>query len=208
MRWTLALLALCACGRNDGIDFPETLGALEVNRAPRIDDAGFPEAITFASGKDDGTYWAHARAYVQASPDEVYAALQRPRVLVDRREIDAYEVRWDTVPAYEVSLTLHQTVDDVITVDYDTTWVMERQAADASGTTRLVAQWDKTDGTPFIDMLAGSLVVSSPAPGVSELQMVSWLEAALRDEQTLVSYQRDLHTDIVAAVHDEPLPTY
>jgi len=202
------LVVLVACGRKDGIDFPDTLGALEVNRAPRIEGEGFPETIVFVAGKDDGTFWAHGRAYVHGSVDDVFAALQRPAVLVDRREVDEYDVTWDTAPAYEVSLTLHQTVHDVLTVEYDTTWVMERQQADASGTTQAVAQWDKTDGTPFIDLLTGSLVVTSPAPGVAELEFVAWMEATLRNEETLKSQQRDLHADIVAAVAGDELPSY
>ena len=208
LRWIPALLALAACGRNQGIDFPANLGALEANRAPSIEGDGFPEVVVFASGKDDGLYWAHGRAYVHGSVDAVFEALQRPRVLLDRREVTSYEVSWDTEPAYEVSLTLHQLVDDVITVEYDTTWVMERQSAGASGTTQVAAQWNKTDGTPFIELLAGSMLVTEAAPGVAELEMVSWLEAALRDEKTLESYQRDLHADVVAAVSGERLPSY
>ena len=96
----------------------------------------------------------------------------------------------------------------MITVEYDTTWVMERQSAGASGTTQVAAQWNKTDGTPFIELLAGSMLVTEAAPGVAELEMVSWLEAALRDEKTLESYQRDLHADVVAAVSGERLPSY
>ncbi len=207
-RWLPFALALAACGHKDGIDFPDTLGPLEANRAPAIAGEGFPETIVFASGKDDGTYWAHSRAYVHGSPEDVFTAMRVPAVLVDRREVDAYDVEWDTVPQFEVSLTLHQTVEDVITIEYDTTWVMERQAADASGTTQFAAQWDKTDGTSFIDLLAGSLIATTPAPGVTELQMVSWLEAALRDEKTLVSYQQDLFDDIVALVHGRPVPSY
>jgi hypothetical protein len=207
-RWPLVLLGLAACGPSDGIDFPDTLGPLEANRAPRIEGEGYPEVIVFAAGKDDGTYWAHGRAYVHGTVDDVFAALQRPAVLVDRREVDAYDVTWDTEPAYEVSLTLQQTVEDVLTIEYDTTWVMERQDVDVSGTTRAAAQWDKTDGTQFIDLLAGSLVVTSPTPGVSELELVAWMEATLRDEETLKSYQRDLHADIVAAVAGSPLPSY
>lgn len=207
--WLLPLLF--ACHSKDGVSFPSTLAPLEANRAPPVAAAAgepFPEDIRFASGKDDGRYWAHARAYVHGSVDEVFDALQRPAVLVDRREIDVWEVQWDTVPSYDVSLTLAQTVDDVITVSYDTTWVMEIQGADDAGITRLAAQWDKTDGTAFIDLLAGSLVVTAVAPDVSELSLVAWLEATLRDEQTLVSYERDLHADLVAAVRGEPLPTY
>jgi len=208
MRWFLLPSLALGCRASDGIDFPETLGALEANRAPAIDDPSLPEVIVFASGKDDGRYWAHARAYVHADPDEVYRALQVPRVLVDRREIDEWEVEWDTVPAYEISLTLHQTVHDVLTVQYDTTWVMEEHDADAFGLTRFAAQWDKTDGTPFIDLLAGSLVAEQVAGGVTELQLVAWLEATLRDEQTLVSYLDDLHADLVAHVAGRALPSY
>jgi len=211
MRWWLPPLLSCqvvACSSNDGIDFPETLGLLETNRAPAIDDDGLPEVIVFASGNDDGRHWAHARAYVHGTPDEVYDALHEPKVLVDRREIDEWTVTWDTVPRFDMSLTLHQTVHDVIKVEYDTTWAVERQQLDAIGLERFAAQWDKTDGTAFIDLLAGSMVATRASADVTELQMVTWLEATLRDDETLKSYLRDLHGDIVAKVAGESLPSY
>ena len=207
----VVLLAVVGCRRHDGIDFPQTLGLLEANRAPALqgsDEVPYPQDIVFASGKDDGRYWAHARAYVHGSTEEVFAALQLPPVLVDRREIDEYTVVWDTVPRFDVSLTLQQTVHDVVTVSYDTTWVMEVQGETGLGVSQLAAQWDKTDGTTFIDLLAGSLVATQVSPEVTELQMVAWLEATLRDEATLVSYLDDLHADIVATVHGEPLPSF
>jgi len=210
MRW-LWLAALVACGGKDGIDFPSTLGPLEDNVVPSLDASDRSERIVFASGKTDGRYWAHARAYVHGTPTQVLAALEQPRVLVDRREVDEWEVSWNTVPEYDLSLTLHQKVKDVITVEYDMTWVMERQGYDGDGLSRVAAQWDKTDGTTFIDLLTGSLVASAAVGGdtpVTELDLVTWLEAPLRDEQTLVSFLRDLHDDITAHTAGEPLPAY
>jgi hypothetical protein len=198
-------LVLAGCGRSDGIDFPQTLSLLEPLAVPEL---GADEQLAFVSGKTDGRYWAHARAVVDGTIDEVYDALGDPDVLVDRRQIDTWEVSHDTVPRFDRSLTLHQTVHDVVTVHYDTTWVFEVQAVGLRGTERFAAQWDKTDGTPFIDLLAGSMVVQEDAMGRTELQLVTWMEATLRDEATLVSYLTDLHTDVVAAVGDEPLPAY
>jgi hypothetical protein len=211
MRFLLLLMLASACGHRDGADFPATLGPLEENLAPAIDGRAedpYPEVIVFASGQTDDHYWAHARGYVHASVDAVYNAMQRPPVLVDRREIDEWEVEWGTVPEYDVSLTLHQTVEDVLTVKYDTTWVMEVQGKDGLGATQVAAQWDKTDGTPFIDELTGSLVVKRVNAEVSEVLFVAWLDASLRDESTLVSHERDIHSNLVAAVKGEPLPNY
>ena len=206
----MPLALLLACHR-EPVEFPSTLAPLAENRAewPALGE----EEPNVASGGSSELWWAHARGYVQAPVADVYAALADADVIVDRREVDAWEVTADTEPRFDRSYTVSLVVDDVVTVNFDLTWVYEIQAADderdAEGTaTAAIANWNKTDGTTFIDTLRGSLELraSDEDPEITELATIEELKASLRDDQTIAAYLRDLHASIVAAAHGEPLP--
>ena len=203
----LLLGSVVACRREE-VTFPDRLSPLEENRAPWPDPG--TEAPEVVSGGDSDLWWAHSRGYVQAAPAEVWAALADPDVVVDRREVDVWEVTDDPVPAFDRSFLIHHVVQDVITVDYDLTWVWELQEGTPAAPLRVVAQWDKTAGTPFIDQLTGTLELEAVPddPDRTAISAVDHLEAALRDDRTIVQYLEDLHASIVAASHGEPLPTY
>jgi len=203
-------LLLIACRSDDAIDFPSRLAPLDDdNLAPYpepIAASDHPEAIALVGGETDEHYWAHGRAWVHASVDEVWAAARDIEVCVDRRAVEEYSVTRDTVPEFEYSYTIHNLVRDVVTVEYDITWVHEQQAGDVDRATRVVAQFDKTDGTGFIDLLAGSVLLIEVEPDLTEVQLIEHLDAALRDEQTLIQYLNDYYVDLRARTHGEPLP--
>lgn len=213
----LVLLVLVACGQSGEVDFPSRLAPLEeVNLAPAVapvDGDAYPEVLSVVSGDslvdDEGNtlYWAHARGYVQADLQDVWDAAREPAVCVDRREVDEWSVLLGTVPEFVYSYTIANTVHDVITVAYDVTWVHEQQDG-VESPTLVVAQWDKTGGTAVIDILRGSLVLRSVAPGVTEIELIEHLKAAMRDEETVESYLADFYADLLAVVHDEPLVAF
>lgn len=211
MRRASLLLLLAGCGRSGEVDFPARLAPLEDNTAPRpapVDGDPYPEVLVVVSGGDADLWWAHARGFVQAPSGLVWEAARVPEVSVDRREVDEWTVTHDTVPEFDHSYTIHNVVRDVLTVEYDSTWVHELQKGTDEAPERVVAQWDKTDGTPFIDLLAGSMVLTPVAPGVTEVELVQHLRASLRDDETIASYLRDLYADLVATVHGDPLSTF
>ncbi len=204
------LVALAACSSNDGIDFPARLSPLEENRAPRP-KGGDPvrEAFEVVSGGEDGLWWAHGRGFVQAPVGVVWLASRDIDVCVDRREVEEWTVTNDTVPEFDASYTIHNRVQDILTVEYDTTWVHEVQQGTPAQPERVVAQWDKTAGTTFIDLLAGSLELTpTDDPQVTEISMVSHLDAALRDDETIATYLRDYYDDLLDTVHGRPLQEF
>jgi hypothetical protein len=204
-------LTLLACGKPADIDFPSELAPLEENQAPwpsPTEETEFPETLEIVSGGDSNLWWAHARGYVQAPADEVWAHLRDPDTDVDRREVDEWEVTDGTVPRFDDSYTIHCTVHDLLTVQYDLTWVHELQAGTVDAPERVVAQWDKTDGTQFITLLAGSLVLEPEEDGVTRVEYVEHLTASLRDDETIAQYLSDLHASLVAVAHGEPLPVW
>lgn len=210
--WLLALIV--GCGESGEIDFPARLGPLEdTNKAPAVTPVG-TEALNVVGGdgyvdeEGNEVFWAHARGYVAADIREVWTAAANPDVNVDRREADEWTVDHDTVPAFDPSYTIHNTVYDIIKVEYDITWVHELQEGSEDAPALVVAQWDKTGGSSVIDILRGSMVLRSVGAGVTEIELVEHLKAALRDEETIERYLQDLYDSIVAEAHGRPLPTY
>jgi hypothetical protein len=184
------------------------LSPLEGNRAP-LPAGDHPETLEVVSGGEGGLWWAHGRGYVRAAPEVVWAAAMVPEVGVDRREVDEWTVTEDPRGTLDASYRVDNVVHDVLTVSYELWWRHERQDADGSAP-RLVTRWDKTDGTTFIDILSGSmeLIAVAGEPDLVEVSLIEHLDAALRDDETIASYLRDLHASLVAAAHGEPLPTW
>ena len=218
-----------AAGCRSGPGLPleiDALTPLEPNRAPAPDPVGddpYPEVLEVVSGGDGDPWWAHGRGYVQAPFADVWAATIDPDVGVDRREIDEWTVTDDPRATLDASYRVENVARDVLTVRYELWWRHERQTEDpatADGdegddsapdpVVTSVTRWDKTDGTNFIDLLAGSIVLRpvEGAADVTEIELIEHLDAALRDDETIASYLRDLHASIVAAAHGEALPSW
>jgi len=207
----LMLIAVAGCASDDEVDFPAILSPLEESQAPAPTGAGpTPELISVVSGGDSELWWAHGTAYVHGAPDAVWAAAKQIEVCVDRREVTSWTATPDVVAEFDASYAIHNRVEDIIAIEYDVTWVHELQAGSADAPELVVAQWEKTDGTPFIDLLQGSVVLRAvdDAPEVTALEIVAQLKAPQRDDATMVAYVEDFYADLVATVHGEPLPVF
>ena len=207
--FTVTFVLWAGCGRNDVGPTPDTLAPLDDNRAspPTSDGEPYPEVLSVVSGGDGGLWWAHALGYIHASSGDVWAAARDPDVGVDRREVDEWTVT-STSDGFDESYVVHNTVHDVITVNYDLRWLHELQEGTEAEPERVVIVWEKTEGTGFIDVLEGSLVIRPVADGVTEVGFVEHLDATLRDDQTLVSFLQDFHASLVAAANGRALPVY
>lgn len=207
----IAWMALAACSQPDVV-FPSQLGPIQENRAQWPgDETTFPEEINTAGGDntEDNGYFGHGRAYLLADVDTVWEAAQSIDACVDRREVDEWDHTPGTEPAFDNSYTLHLTVQDVIRVEFDITWVHERQVADSDDRTiRAVAQSEFSGGSPFVGDLRGSLVLEEVEEGVTSLEFVQIGTSRQRDEQTSIQFVVDYFNDIKALVKDEPLPEF
>jgi len=199
----------------EGFGDPSLLGPLEVdNLAPPVpaeEGDPFPESLSMVSGEDvdNDRYYAHARGWLKADSADVWASLRNLDVMADRREVDEYElVAEGSLPEFDFSYVIANRVEDLLTVNYELTWVHELQQGDLGIPERVVVRWDKTDGTGFIDLLAGSVVIRRVDAGLCEVELIEHLRAAARDEQTIEQVLADLYGDLRADVHGEPLPTY
>ncbi|MEQ1501521.1 MAG: hypothetical protein ABMB14_04780 [Myxococcota bacterium] len=212
---TILWIGLTGCAGHEPLKVGG-LEPLEDNTAafPGDDD---PEGISIVSGGNSDLWWAHGRGYVDAPFDAVWAAARDPEVGVDRREVDEWVVSDVPSPTLDASYQVHCLVNDVITVEYDLWWRHDLSSPDdTSGLAlddeatadRLVALWDKTEGTVFIDLLAGSLVLYPTEDGRTAVELIEHLKAPLRDDLTLVAYLEDFHATLVAASHGEALPVW
>lgn len=208
--------AACAAGACHGTEADlavSELAPLEPNRAPLpegTDADPFPEDLAIVSGGEGKAWWAHGRGYIHADPGEVWAVARVPEVGVDRRAVAEWSVTYDPVDTLDASYRVQNVVHDVVTVEYELWWRHELQAGTVIAPELVVARWDKTTGTMFIDQLAGSLVLSpvEGEPAITEVDLIQEFEAPMRDDATMVAFLEDFHASLVAAAHGEPLPTY
>lgn len=198
---------MVSCGHEPLVLETAELSALGANRAdwPR---PGQPEALWVTSGGDDELWWADARGYIHAPLAAVWHAALDPEVGVDRREVSDWTVTPDPVPGLAASYRVDLLVEDVITVEYELWWRHELQKGTEADPQLVVAVWAKTDGTPFIDLLQGSLVLRRAGDDLTEVELQEELKAALRDDATVVSYLQDFFASLVAASHGQPLPVW
>lgn len=207
----IAWMAFAACSQPEVV-FPSRLAPIQDNRAEWPGDGtDYPEEIsTFGGDNADGDgYFGHGRAYLLADVDTVWAAAATPEACVDRREVDKWDATLGVEPEFDESYTLHLTVNDIITVNFDITWVHERQAADRDDrSTRVVVQSEKSGGSTFVGNLRGSLVLEQVEPGVTSLEFVQIGTSSQRDFETSVAFVVDYFADIKALVKGQPLAEY
>ena len=198
------IVLLLACVPEPPASFgdPAQLQPLEAdNLAPEADLDG---PLTLASGERDGIYWAHAKARLSDPPVEVWRALRTLDVVADRRGVDEYSWTDNVRPEFDFSFDMLNVVRNPIRVEYTLTWVHELHSGEIDAPERVVVRWDKTDGTPFIQQLGGSILLEADGAGTS-LEFQEVLEAAQRDEQTLETFLADVLDDVVSTLDGAPL---
>lgn len=194
----LIILLTLGCGAEE-TPFPPGVAPLEENLAPEPEG----EEVAIVAGEADDYRWAHARGRVRGSVSETWAAFKVPEVVVDRRRIDAWETTYDVEPDADFSMTIHQVIHEVVTVEYDLTWRQEGVDEDVVG-----IRWQKTLGSPLVDILRGSVVIRRLEDDLVEIEVVEHLGAPSTREEDLTGYLADLHASVVAHVHGDPLPEY
>jgi len=209
---SLALVALLGgCDSNEATVFPSGLEPLEecTASAPEPTDGElFPEKVNFTSGTKEEFSWVHGRGFVHAPLAKTWAAMREPEVCVNRREVDEWTVEHDVETGYDFSYRIHNVVHDIITVEFDVTW---RQGA-VSGTVEepevVGTRFQKTFGTTYIDLMAGSIVARAKDAETTEIELIEHLKATGKGPETPLNTMRDYFDSVVALVHGKPLPTY
>ncbi|MCP4921846.1 MAG: hypothetical protein GY913_33515 [Proteobacteria bacterium] len=195
------MLFLLAC-QPELPEIPEGLAPLADNTAPLPDSEG----IHVVSGEDGDVDWAHAQGLIDADVATVWAALQEHEVVVDRAVVSEWSVVEDTDADYDVSFQVHNTVNDILTVEYTREWRQSVVHETEEGAELVGIRFEKIDGTDVIDVMVGSVILSATEDGQTRLDMVEQLVALQRGPEPLVAYLEDLFEDAQAHSHGEPLP--
>ena len=199
--WGLTLL--CAgCFGNEKTTFPAGLEPLEdcIAEPPASQDEPYPEDISFARGTNP-LDWVHARAFVHAPIARTWEALRDIDVCVDNGRVDQWSVTYDVEEGYDYSYRIHNVSDDIITVEFDITWRHGAVEGPLDDPDLVAIRYQKTNGTEFIDLLTGSILLHEIDEGITELEMVEHLDAAAAGTAEIEAYFNDIFGDTVAFVH-------
>lgn len=204
------LLLVCllpACRDDEKVeDAPPTgLEPLEENLAEAPEEGA--EELSVTGGETEDYAWAHARAWVQADLATTWAAFADPDVVVDRRRMESWEAEMD-VADYDVSFLIHHVTDDLLTVEYDLTWIQGATAGTAEAPEEVGIRWSKTGGTELVYLLEGSALLRESASGHTEVQIIEHLDTPSSGPEDIEAYFEDLFASVLASVRGEPLPTY
>ncbi|HJN74501.1 MAG TPA: hypothetical protein QGF58_11260 [Myxococcota bacterium] len=183
---------------------PEGLRALEDNTA------SFPEteSLNVLSGQEDDYDWVHAAGRIDAPLSEVWTAILVEDVFIDRRQVDEWDITWDTEPEYDESCVLDNTVHDVITIEWVTAW-REALVWGTEDDMELVAiRFEKIDGTDVIERMVGSLHLVKLDDDTTHWSYIEHLAAMRRDPEPLVVYVVDFYDETLLTLAGQELPDY
>jgi hypothetical protein len=208
----LALVfSLSSCGGDDASTFPPGLEPLETSTAVRPTAAAgqqCPEAVNVVTGEASEYTFAHGRGCVHGTLAQVWEAMRDPDVGVDRRRVGEWTVTRNVEPQYPVSFRVHNVVHDIIDIEFDLTWRLGPIEGTNDEPRVVSARYQKTYGSTYIQVLAGSVVARPLDTGVVELEVVRHLKGTGVGAAEAELYLRDFFASVVARVHGAPLPRY
>lgn len=204
-------LGLVACQKEITTSFPEGLEPLSENSASWPGSTSSTELSVVAERGEDYA-WAHGRGYIQADLDTVYAAVSTAEACVDRREVAAWEVTWDTEPDYDVSFEITSFIEDIIDFDYDTAWRHGPTEADEDGViTTYGSRWQLTElraSLETIKLMRGSVQLTEVEPGITGFEIIEELDSLQpnNDAGIATTFITDRFADVQALAAGEDLP--
>jgi hypothetical protein len=208
VRAALPVLLALGCAGEEDTPFPDGLSPLEDNLAPAptgTADDPWPEAVEVVSGTAEDWVYAHARGYVHAPVDAVWAALRDPDVIVDRRRVSAYSTTEVDDPAYDYAYRVDHTVEDIVTVEYVVEYRHGVWEGSLEAPLSAAFRWQKIEGSSFIELLEGSGLVAAvedpDAVEVTEVQLIEHLGAALTEPEEIALYLQDVFDSAVSVAH-------
>ncbi len=172
-------------------------------------DHDHPETLSYVTGEEDDYAWAHAIGYVHADSRTVWDAFQDEDVVTDRGNVDTWSKELTEDEAYDESFLIHCLVDDLIEVAWDVGWYQTLNAGTDSAPEQVVGRVQKIEGSEFIELIEGSVVLNRIDEAVTEVQLiyhVGSLAGAGDDPQAVEDWVTSVHADVVAWSHGNPLP--
>lgn len=209
----LAVAFTCGCFGNESTEFPPGLEPLDEVHMAELPESlpsdPYPEVLSMVDGEVDDYHWVHATTYVKAPIAKVYEAVRQPEVNVDRRRVDAWNVKEDDLePEYEYSHRLYSRVDDIITVEYDVDWRFGSMSESEGELVGVRARWQKVWGSEVIGLLRGSVELEAIDEETTVLRVIKHLDALQGRGENARVYVSDFVSDVHHYSHGEALPSY
>lgn len=199
-------LALACGGKAETQAFPAGLEPLE-DLETRC--SGTVGELSTASGEAEDFDWTHGCGTLEATLEDVYLALQDTEVVVDQRSVDEWSREDGVEPEYDVSFALQNTVNDIITVEFETTWRAGALTADdKEGLSELGARYQMTVAPSVITLMEGSLYAADNGDGTVEVQIIDHVDALRGGTDITELKVSDLFADIEAHVAGQPLSSH
>lgn len=209
----LVLGASLGCFGNESTAFPPGIEPLdEEHRAPNpaaLENDPHPEVVSMVDGEVDDYHWVHATTYVKAPIEVVYEAVREYEINVDRRRVDAWDLKEsDVEPEYEYSYKLYSRVDDIITVEYDVVWRLGSMLDEDGELSGVRGRWQKVWGSEVIGLLRGSLELEPVDGQTTVVRVIKHLDALQGRGENARTYVTDFLNEIHLYTRGESLPTY
>ena len=167
----------------------------------------YPEEITFLQRRwTGGAASVHARAYVRADVSTTFDAVRTPLAGADRRESVDFTWEDDVDMRVPFSHRSHLIIPDVVTVEFELTWLSDVIEGSVEAPTMTATRWQKTWGTSAISLLEGSIVCVPVNDSVTELLIQYHLDSIGGGHETIENYLNGYYVSILALVRGEPLP--
>lgn len=172
------------------------------------DDEPFPERIDTARSGDVNIPAVHGRGYVHAPFADVWAALQRPEVLADRRRVASTASTPDPRPGFDTSFRLLHRVEDLVTFEFAVDWWMSRVDGTDDVPTFAAARSALVARNEFMYEIDVHLAITEIDDAVTAIQVQRHTRTLAAGEPEARSYVEDLFASIEAAAKGKPLPSY
>jgi hypothetical protein len=206
----LALASSIGCaGRATEQAFPPGLEPLEDLRVSCPDSGGAsPETIEIKNGESEEYDWTHGCGIVAAPIADVLEALRDTEVAVDQRSVDEWVRENGGEPEYDYSFTLQNTVHDIITVDFETSWRLGFLSDEKDEMTAVGARYQMTIAPPVIDLMEGSVEAVALDDDLTELRIIDRVDALRGGTDITELKVRDLYEDVLAHVNGQSIPSH
>jgi hypothetical protein len=201
-----------ACWSEDVVEkeFPTILEPLEEIRVGLPEGDDYPEEIEVLSEDGENYAWVHARGYLHLSLDDAWIALRNDLVYVNQRDVAEYTVTEVDSDEYDYIFVVDNKVQDIVPVEFTNEWRHVGNLDDKDDVSDVVAFWQKTDGTEFIQLMEGSVEII-PVEGedaVVEIRIIEHLKATLDQEANAVEFVTDMAERWRLVGHGESIPSY
>jgi hypothetical protein len=218
----LAVGLLAGCSKNVTDEFPLSVGfqpieavGPEVTWPAASGNDPTPQGLgPVVAGPRTGHYTSWARGYLNAPLARVYLALHDPKASIIHNQNGSPHTDDTMVPnpamneePFPVSFRYRYFTVAAINTKFDVTYRAGPLEGTDAAPTVVGERYQKTWGTPYISVMAGSLVASpvAGAPDVTSVEMVAWLNAETQYQADCDGTLRDLFGDLEAVLAAMPL---